>query len=1034
VERNPELGTNETKPGAQSPEPQAQSSKAKAESRAPTPRVTRLVRVPDLQAFHRSVVALATTGTPTDARDRIVVVPTNAAASLLVRTIEDAVLSVSSPALVLPDMVTPRELVLKLSERLGESPALLTPAEREVLLGVACRTAQQQGEEPPFQIRPGLIAEILRLYDDLKRRQNSVDDFERRALGILEPGAAFDRGAERLVRQTQFLAAAFRDFERRCAERGEDEHVLRAKLIAEASPRPCRHIVLTVGDEAVEPSGLAPADWDLLTRIPGLEKLDVVVTDTMLAGTLHERIHRMLPGIEEVREEIRIDRQLPVLVIPPGGGAVHVARDREEEVAGVARRVKQAVRHGALAAPGRAAVIVRQRLPYAYVAREVLRSAGVPCQMFDALPLAAEPFAAALDLVLSCVSADFARVPAIALLRSPHFRFMLMRDVADLDRALAEAGYLGSVESLERLLDVWRQHTPAGRPPSHDDSGGTSLPNGSGGAGKPDTAPGSHGARAIKAGELLLGLARELSSLRAAAPVAEHLHVLRAFMLAHESPIVPDELLRARHLRARGAVLGTLAALRDAYARFDSQPVSGDEVAALLRRWIEGQTFAPRTGDDGVHLVDADSARLGRFEYVHIAGLVEDEWPDRARRNIFYSPAVLRELGWPAESDRLAGARAAFADLLRLPTSRLSASTFLLEADALVTPSPLVDEVEQSGLDSIEEAAPSHRIFHDEALYHDPVDRAPLSAFAREWLDRRVRLAGRPLRPFRGFTDAPAARPYSLSALERYQDCPFKFFAADVLRLEETPEDESTMSPRARGRFIHEVFQRFFEAWDRRGGGAITADRLDEARALMTEVAEPLLARLPEADAALERTQLFGSAISTGSVEIVLGHEAAAPADVEERWLEYRLEGEFVLGAPGGRMVALKGVADRIDLLPDNRLRVIDYKSGSAPNTSRALQVAIYALCAQERLRERDGGTWTVDEAIYLAFRGKRSLAPVVRAGDAESRQALEGARTRLLHIVDRIGRGEFPPQPHDEILCDFCAYAAVCRKDYVHD
>jgi hypothetical protein len=29
---------------------------------------------------------------------------------------------------------------------------------------------------------------------------------------------------------------------------------------------------------------------------------------------------------------------------------------------------------------------------------------------------------------------------------------------------------------------------------------------------------------------------------------------------------------------------------------------------------------------------------------------------------------------------------------------------------------------------------------------------------------------------------------------------------------------------------------------------------------------------------------------------------------------------------------------------------------------------------------------------------------------------------------------GEFPAQPHDEILCDFCAYTAVCRKDYVHD
>ena len=506
----------------------------------------------------------------------------------------------------------------------------------------------------------------------------------------------------------------------------------------------------------------------------------------------------------------------------------------------------------------------------------------------------------------------------------------------------------------------------------------------------------THTQRAIRAGERLLDIARELVPLRTTAPVAEHLRVLHSFLLAHESPAVPDDSLRSRHLRARGAVLATLSSLRDAYTRFDADTVSGDDASALVRRWIEGQTFAPRTGQDGVHLVDADSARFGRFEHVHIAGLVENEWPDRARRNIFFSPGVLRELGWPAESDRLAGARAAFADLLRLPTSRLSVSTFLLEADALVSPSPFVDAVEQSGLDSIEEADPSHRILEAEALCHDPIDPLPLSASAREWLERRLRVAELPLRRFRGFTDPPEPRPYSLSALERYQDCPFKFFAADVLRLEEVPEDESTMSPRARGRFIHEVFQRFFEAWDSRGGGAITAERLDEARTVMADVAEPLLSRLPEADAALERARLFGSAISTGSLELVLSHEAAAPVDVSERWLEYRLEGEFALGATDGTKVSLRGIADRIDLLSDCRLRIVDYKSGSAPNPSRSLQVAIYALCAQERLRERDGGAWPVAEATYLAFSGKRSQVPVVKAGDPDSVKALEAARTRL--------------------------------------
>ncbi|HTL27239.1 MAG TPA: PD-(D/E)XK nuclease family protein [Burkholderiales bacterium] len=646
-----------------------------------------------------------------------------------------------------------------------------------------------------------------------------------------------------------------------------------------------------------------------------------------------------------------------------------------------------------------------------YVAREVLRSAGVPCQMFDALPLAAEPLAAALDLVLSCASADFARVPAIALLRSPHFNLASRGDLSALDRALAEAGYLGGIESLERLLDVWRQSLAL------------------------DTASRrGQVERAIRAGDQLRAVARELSSLRSPAPVAGHLQVLLDFLLAHESSAVPEEALRARHLRARGAVFATLVALRDAYIRFNGAPASGDEVAALVRRWIEGQTFAPRTGRDGIHVIDADSARFGRFEYAHIAGLVEDEWPDRARRSIFYSPAILRELGWPAEVDRLAGARSAFADLLLLPTAHLSVSNFVLESDALVSPSPLIDEVEQSALDSIEEAPTSRRIFEIEALCETPIDSTALTAGAREWLDRRSRAADLPLRRFRGFTEPPPARPYSLSALERYQDCPFKLFAADVLRLEEVPEDESTMSPRARGRFIHEVFQRFFEAWDARGGGGITSERLDDARALMVDVAEKLLERLPAADAALERARLFGSAISTGSVEIVLGHEAAAPVDVRERWLEYKLDGEFSLGSPDGRKVALRGVADRIDLLSDNRLRIVDYKSGSAPNPSRALQVAIYALCAQERLRDRDGGDWPIAEATYLAFSGKRSHATVVKPNDPNSEEALSAARTRLLRIVDGVFAGEFPPQPHDEILCDFCAYSAVCRKDYVHD
>ena len=1043
-----------------------------------TPRATRLVRAADLRKYRDALVALACDGHPGDGvlavRDRLLVLPTRAAAAHLTRTIEQRLVTPSA-AVLLPDMCTSAELPVRLAARLPPDAPLLTDAEREVLLGVACREVRDAGVEPPFRLRAALVAEILRFYDTLRGFQKDVDTFERLALGALEPGAAYDRGAERLVRQTRFLVAAFREFERRSVDAGADIHALRARLRSEAPARPVRHVVIAVGDDTFDRHGLVAADWDLLTRLPGLERLDVVVTDRTLAGGPHERWHQLLPAIEEVRfgdddpgdagrvsspsaVAQGIPRRVegrsepgagPILLVPTEDVHAHVARDREEEVVGFARRIKRAARRQEVA-PSRVALVVRQPLPYVYVAREVLRSAGVPSQTFDTLPLAAEPYAAALDLVFAAVSAGFARGPATALLRSPHFVFrdaagaaISARDVNALDRALSEAGYPGEIEALDRLLQQWRESNARLRLP----------------------------------GEALRAVIAELAPLRSAMPAHSHLSVLRAFIAAHSSTRpsearseqvpstradagsvqVLDEDLLARERRARGAVLATLESLHRACARFDQAPVDFDDVAATVRRWLEAQTFAPRAGATGVHIVDAASARFGEFDDVQLAGVVEGEWPEPPRRNIFYSPALLRDLGWPSEAERLDGIRTAFADLLRLPAKHLVVSAFSLEADALVSPSALLDELEAAGLPTRTVASPAVRIFEDEALALDPCDVRALPPATAAWAGQR-RQAGDPQDPrFHGFITSQPAAPWSVSALERYQDCPFRFFAGDVLRLQEGPEDETALSPRARGRFIHEVFQRFFEAWDAGGKGTITVDRLDDAHELFTRVAEPLLARVPESDAALERTRLFGSAISIGLVDVVLGLEASRPVDVRERLLEYRLDGVFTLG-DATRRVALKGVADRIDLIDGRRLRVIDYKSGSAPNPKRALQVAVYALCALERLSARDvpaglpavaaaqagalaearalaktGLPWAVDEAAYVVFTGRRPLVSIVKPG-AAAPAALPAARRRVFEAVAGIERGEFPPRPHDPLICRSCAYSSVCRKDYVGD
>lgn len=979
-----------------------------------TPRRTRLLRAPDLGAFRHALVAEVTRVDPLDLRSMAILVPTRAAAGALRRTLEDAALGVGH-ALVMPDLVTRDEFYARLHAMLPGAPRLLTAFDREALVGAAARAASGAGFVPPFRLRPGLIVEILALYDALRRQHKTVDDFERLLVEHLEGATGYDRGADRMLRQTRFLVATFREYEARVrASDGVDEHTLCTRARLEPSPAPIRHVIVTTGDRQSDTEGLWLADFDLLSRLPGLERLDVVTTEAMLATGLHERVHSLLPGIEEVRV-VAPERPLPVLVAPRGEAACFLSRDREEELVAVARRLKASARAHPERPLAREAIVFRRPLPYVYLAQTVFDAAGVPFECQDALPLASEPYAAALDIVFTFVRSACSRAATVALLRSPHFVFededgwIGPGIVAALDRALGEAGYLGGPDQLARLAEAWRT--------------------------EPDEAHSrrrqGRRAMAARAARVATRLAAQLAPLRDTAPVATHLDALLRFLRTHDRLPSADDPLRSRHLRARAAIHAALTSLGEAAARYDAEPVALDELASSIRRWIEAQTFAPRAGAGGVQLLDRQAARYAEIDGMQIVGMVEGEWPDRPRRNIFYSPGLLGRLDWPSDKDRLASERAAFDDLLRSAARRVSVSTFTLEDDALVEPSSLLDQVPAAGLVVEREASPATaRIFRHEALASEPLVTKVLPADIMRAADLRVLQAAREPNP--GRTAAHHAPMFALTALERYLECPYRFFAADVLRLEEPPEDEPTLSPRARGRFIHEVFQAFYEEWQGRGRQTVTAEHLDDARALFRDVAEPRLARLPEAEAAIERTRLFGSAVAVGLADVVFGMEAERDREVVERLLEYPLEGEFALGGESGRTASLKGIADRIDLLADGTLRVIDYKSGRAPNAKRALQVPIYGLCAEERLAGRHGRTWHVGEAAYIAFTGKRTVLSIVKPGDDNARAVLDDARERLFQALDGITAGVFPPRPVDKTICGYCAFAHVCRKEYV--
>lgn len=987
-----------------------------------TPRTTRLFRVPDLYAFRRVIHALSSAGSPSSSR--VVVVPTRGAAATLER-FRDVHLETGrnvAPAADGSDPTLTRRLVTRdelydvLHARLTNPPPRLSPFERDAMAQAAAHDAAASSGDLPFQVRPGLVAELLRFYDHLRRQSRQVKRFEELITDALGGGELDDRGAERLLRQTRFLARTFYGYEERVRSSGRlDEHLLREHLIGGAPAAPLDHVIVTVPDWIADPAGLYVADFDLLNRLPNLAAIDIVCTERVLGSGFHERIHTWWPGLEE-RDDFDAPETgpspRPVLVVPEPANDVaplwFTHRDREEELLAVSRRLVSR----ADTSLDRVAIVFKRPLPYLYLAGDTLGASNLPFVTVDALPLAAEPTAATVDLVLDLLETDFGREAIVALLRSPHFQRhpdVTLEALSALDRALSDARYLGDPARLSALAVSWAD-ADSGR----SREGGRRL-------------------AALPALAAADALARDLADLRTSRPASEQLRSLAAFLEVRYEPLDAAHPLFARERRARAALLQILDGLAAAHAAHHDPRWTVADLAAAVRRWVGDQTFQQEDATSGVRLLDDQAARYGDFDDVTIVGLVENDWPDRSRRNIFYPPVLLGALGWPSEKDRQAAADARFIDLVTSALTRVELSTFILDDEAIVSRSIQLDEVPRARLSTVTRRLTTEPLVGDEdlAVSDTPVLSRP--GDAASWLALRLRRTGSSSAEFHGSAGARPTRTWSVSALETYLGCPFKFFSQHVLRLEEEPDDEEVMDPRRQGQFVHGVFEAFFREWQDSGRQAITPVLLPSARTLFATVVDRELESLPQGEAALERTRLLGSPAAAGLGEAVFRMEAERPVPVVGRLLEHPLNGLFSIAASDGpRLVSLRGKADRIDLLGDGTFRLIDYKLGWPPDRSKALQLPIYAICAEQQITARNR-RWTLGEAMYLAFKGPKRVVPLF-PNDAARVEVLARAQQRLVDTIDAIERGEFPPSPDDVYRCESCGFASVCRKDYVGD
>jgi ATP-dependent helicase/nuclease subunit B len=279
------------------------------------------------------------------------------------------------------------------------------------------------------------------------------------------------------------------------------------------------------------------------------------------------------------------------------------------------------------------------------------------------------------------------------------------------------------------------------------------------------------------------------------------------------------------------------------------------------------------------------------------------------------------------------------------------------------------------------------------------------------------------------------ARPYSVSALQNYAYCPYRFLLSALYRLEplEEPEPLERMDPLTKGSLFHEVLAEFFRALQQRklpiAGHSIDAvlevldTTLTRVAASYAELLAPAVDRVWQDEIASIRTDLHIWARDlAGSkgwepwlFEFAFGLPDTPGHDPNSRREPVTIDGRFIL----------RGAIDLIERKPGTKiLRVTDHKTsknrserGSIIGHGQQLQPVIYSLAVE-------AATGCTVESARFSY---CTTAGGFTEHNVSINERTRGVGIEALEIIDRaVELGVLPPAPAER-ACSFCDFLPVC-------
>lgn len=490
-----------------------------------------------------------------------------------------------------------------------------------------------------------------------------------------------------------------------------------------------------------------------------------------------------------------------------------------------------------------------------------------------------------------------------------------------------------------------------------------------------------------EAWKTVLELIREAGQAFPTQPLGAHAQSLQRF-LTHFPPerwAAKDILVRAELLKSWDALQLVLENLRAG-----TSVVNLERFTQLLKSILEDYRInPPRTLADRVAVVAINQLGAARLESLHVGGLVQGDFPRHSRRH------------WLTRLKAAEDAQAFYK--LMLSSARL-VQLYYPETDhegKLNLPATVIPPAQRRSI------PPQRRTLG----WRRQLPEAGL-ACPKVLSEIRERIL---------------AEGLSVSQLNLYARCPFRFFCAFVLNLDPFEEETLELTALDEGRLVHRVLQKFWENHQQRPPAIPDGQR---------EV-EKLLRQEYEAEGRLVSSRMLRDMRRFVRCDLELVYQGWRPT-----YLEQRFRGLMI--PVDGVQVELRGVIDRIDVASDGSYVLYDYKTGSVPTpkdvrTGADVQIAAYLLAAQKLLPEAENvgvGYYHISTAKRVGIFREDWVGPLLlqrgpNSLDAEAfGEQLQFFEQTISSMLQRILAGDFPAEPSSSRNCRYCPYRGISRRE----